>query len=164
MTRKLDVASRQNITSASQSPAVNSLACTTVAAPIATSDHGCMKAPNPTAAHGDMRSSHPIQVGGLRGRPRLRRRRMPTQISRMPSSALTTRTAVEGAVCGRGGLPPVAESTAATTATRQAVQPRMNASPFQMPPLAARRRMNATSVSGSSVIASPMITKSSTTR
>ena len=45
MTRKLDVASRQNITSASQSPTVDSFACTTVAAPIATSDHGCMKAP-----------------------------------------------------------------------------------------------------------------------
>ena len=111
-----------------------------------------------------MRSSHPIQVGGLRGRPRLRRRRMPIQISRMPSSALITRTAVEGAVCCRGGLPPVARTTAAMTATRQAIQPRMNASPFQMPPLAASRRMNATSVIGSSVIASPMITRSSTTR
>jgi len=50
------------------------------------------------------------------------------------------------------------------TATRQAIQPRMNASPFQMPPLAARRRMNATSVSGDSVITSPRITRSSTTR
>jgi hypothetical protein len=49
ITRKLDVASRQNKTSVSQSPAVDSLACTTVAAPAATSVHGCRKTPSPAA-------------------------------------------------------------------------------------------------------------------
>ena len=50
------------------------------------------------------------------------------------------------------------------TATREASQPRMKASPFQTPRSVARMRMNATSVIGSSVMASPMITRSRTTR
>ena len=43
------------------------------------------------------------------------------------------RTAVDGAVAGAGGLPPVSRTTAPITTTRQASQPRMKARPFLVP-------------------------------
>src|ERR1022692_3139442 len=144
-------------------PPVESFACTTVAAPAATSAQGCRKTPSPAAAHGERRSSLAIQVGGLRGRPLRRRCRTPKRIRTTPSAALTTRAPVDGTVLGCGGLPPVTRTTTAITTTRQASQPRMKASPFLVPFSAARIRMNATIVTGSKVIASPMIIRSSTT-
>ena len=85
------------------------------------------------------------------------------RISTRPRASLTTRAAVVGTVCGRGGLFPVARMTVAITATRQASQPRMNARPFQMPFLALSTRMKAVSGNGSRVIPSPMSSRSSTT-
>ena len=76
---------------------------------------------------------------------------------------LTTSTAVEGSVSGFGGWGPLSTTTAASTATRQASHPRMNPSPFRVPCQAPRIRMKATSGNGSRVIASPRITRSSST-
>src|SRR5215468_4253975 len=78
-------------------------------------------------------------------------------------ASLTARAAVDGAVCGLGGLFPVAAMTAAITTTRQASQPRMNARPFQMPLSALSTRMKAVSGNGSRVMASPISSRSSTT-
>ena len=72
----------------------------------------------------------------------------------MPRASLMARTAVDGAVCGLGGLPPVVRTTAAITATRQASQPRMNARPFLVPFSAPRIRMKAVSGNGSRVMPS----------
>src|SRR5215472_14000875 len=120
MTRKLDVASRQNSTSASQSPAVDRLAWTTVAAAAATSDHGSRNAPSPAAAHSDRWSRRAIQLGCLCGWALRCHRRQPNQISAAPITALTARAKSEGAVFGLGGLSPVTAITTAMIATRQA--------------------------------------------
>jgi hypothetical protein len=143
---------------------VDSLAAVTVAAPAATRPHGCRKMPIPIAVSNDSRSSRAIQPGGFRGAPRRCHRRHATQISHAPMAALTARAAVDGALLGAGGWPPVSSSTAAMTTTREASQPKMNPSPFRTPRLAPRIRMKATSVIGSRVIASPMIRRLSTTR
>src|SRR5580704_7768278 len=70
--------------------------------------------------------------------------------------------AVDGTVFSAGGLPPVARTTAAITATRQASQPRMKARPLMAPLSAPRIRTNADSGNGSRVIARPMSMRSST--
>ena len=71
--------------------------------------------------------------------------------------------AVDGAVLGLGGLPPVTRMTTAITTTRHASQPRMNARPFLVPRSALRIRMKAVIGKGSRAIASPMIRRSITT-
>src|ERR1700730_10013286 len=81
----------------------------------------------------------------------------------MPRASLTASAAVDGAVFGWGGLPPVTRMTAAITTTRHASQPRTNARPFLVPFSALRIRMKAVSGKGSRVIASPMSRRSSTT-
>ena len=81
----------------------------------------------------------------------------------MPRASLTARTAVNGAVCGLGGWPPVSATTAPITTTRQASQPRMKASPFRLPFSAPRSRMNTVTGNGSRVMPSPMSRRSSTT-
>ena len=101
----------------------------TVAAPAATSAHGWRNAASPADAHSESRSSLAIQVGGLRGRPIRRHCRTANKISTTPRASLTAIAAVDGAVLGLGGLPPVTRTTAAITATRHASQPRMNARP-----------------------------------
>jgi hypothetical protein len=101
------------------------LASATVAAPAATSAQGCRNAASPAQASSEIWSSRAIQVGGWRGRPRRRHWSTASRISARPSVSLTASTAVDGAVFAAGGLPPVASSTAAITATRQASQPRM---------------------------------------
>ena len=156
--------SRQKNTSASQSPTVARLACTIVAAAAATSDHGSMNAPKPATAHDDMWSSRAIQLGGLCGWPIRCHWRNPTQISRAPRNALTASAASDGAVSGSGGLPPVNRTVIATIATTQASQPAMKARPFHTPFSTLTISPKATIVTGISVIASPMITRSRTTR
>src|SRR5712671_7467973 len=104
-----------------------------------------------------------IQAGGLRGRPIRRRWRTASRISVTPSVSLTARMAVDGTVCGLGGLFPVAAMTAAITTIRQASQPRRNASPFRVPFSALSIRMKAVSGNGSRVIPSPISSRSSTT-
>src|SRR5580704_6972838 len=144
-------------------PGVLSLASATVAAPAATSVQGCRNAASPAAAHSDIRSTLAIQVGGLCGRPLRRCVCTASRISTTPAASLTARAASDGAVCGLGGLLPVARMTAAITATRQASQPRMYARPFQIPFWAASTRTNAVSGNGTNAIPSPMRSRLSTT-
>ncbi len=81
----------------------------------------------------------------------------------MPRASLTARAAVDGAVCGLGGVPPVVMMTAATTATRQASQPKMNARPLRAPLSLLKIEMKAVRGNGSRAIASPISMRSSTT-
>src|SRR5580704_5259793 len=134
-----------------------------VAAPAATSAHGCRKAASPAAAHTDAPSSRAIQVGGLRGASIRRHRCQAYRTSATPRASFTARAAVDGAVLGAGGFPCVVRVTAATTTTRQASQPSTNARPFQMPFLLLSSRMNAVSGKGSRAIPRPMSTRLSTT-
>jgi hypothetical protein len=71
--------------------------------------------------------------------------------------------AVDGAVFGAGGFPPVVTTTAAITSTRQASQPRMNARPFLGPLSALSSRTKAVTGNGSRVIPRPMSSRSRTT-
>ena len=134
-----------------------------VAAPAATSVQGCRNAARPATLSSESRSSLAIQAAGLRGWPIWRLLRRAITISTTPMASLTASAAVDGTVCGLGGLFPVAAMTAAITTTRQASQPRMNARPFQMPFSALSTRMKAVSGNGSRVIASPMSSRLSTT-
>ena len=68
--------------------------------------------------------------------------------------SFTASAATEGAVCGRGGLFPVARSVSATTIAMDSIQPRMNIAPFRVPRSEPSTRVNAVSGMGSSVIAS----------
>src|SRR5450755_1305831 len=114
-----------------------------VAAPAATSAHGWRKAASPAAAHNDTVSRRAIQVGGLLGMPLRRYLRTRYRTSATPRASLTARAAVDGAVFGAGGFPWVDRVTAATTTTRQASQPRMNARPLKVPFSELSSRMNA---------------------
>ena len=73
------------------------------------------------------------------------------------------RTAVNSAVLGAGGLPPVSRTTAPITTTRQASQPRMKARPFLVPLSELRISRNAMSGKGSRVMPRPIRSRSSTT-
>ncbi len=75
--------------------------------------------------------------------------RTANRISTTPRANLTAMAAVEGAVFGAGGLPPVARTTVAITTTRQASQPRMKARPFLVPFSVLSSRMKAVSGNGS---------------
>src|SRR5690348_10281455 len=68
-----------------------------------------------------------------------------------------------GAVCGRGGLLPVAITVTDTTIARETSQPNMNAAPFLTPRLDGSTMKNADNGSGSRVMASPMSIRSKTT-
>ena len=81
----------------------------------------------------------------------------------MPSASFTARAAVDGVVCGLGGVPPVVMMTAAMTATRQASQPMMNARPLRVPLPLLKIKIKAVRGNGSRAIASPMSMRSSTT-
>jgi hypothetical protein len=77
-------------------------------------------------------------------------------------ATLATEIAIEGLVEGRGGRPAVTNNVIAITSTRQAIQPRMKATPFHGPRRLARTRMNAMIGSGSRVTASPRRARSAT--
>jgi hypothetical protein len=70
--------------------------------------------------------------------------------------------ALDGAVFGSGGLPPVTRTTAPITTTRQASQPRMKARPFLVPFSVLSSRMKAVSGKGSRVMPRPMRRRSAT--
>ena len=78
-------------------------------------------------------------------------------------AAFTASDASEGAVCGLGGLLPVATTVTDTTMARETSQPKMKAAPFLTPRLEGRMTKKAVSGSGSSVIAKPMTIRVKTT-
>src|SRR3981081_1412247 len=116
-----------------------------VAAPAATSVHGCRKAASPAAPQSDTPSSRANKVGGLRGTPIRRQRRQAYRTSATPRASFTARAAVDGAVLGAGGFPCVVRGRAVTTTTRQPSQPSTNARPFLVPFLLLSSRVNAVS-------------------
>src|SRR5271165_2114145 len=134
-----------------------------VAAPAATSVHGCRKAASPATAHNDIPSSRAIQVGGLRGTSIRCHRRQAYRTSATPRASFTARAAVDGAVLGAGGFPCVVKTTQATTTTRQASQPSTNTRPLRVPFSLLSSRMNAVSGKGSREIPRPMSTRLRTT-
>src|ERR1700733_8216016 len=127
-----------------------------VAAPAATSAHGCRKAASPAAPHSDIPSSHANNVGALRVAPIRRHRRQAYRTSVTPRASFTARAAVDGAVLGAGGFPCVVRVTAATRTTRQASQPSTNARPILVPLLLLSSRRKAVSGKGSRVMPRPM--------
>jgi hypothetical protein len=71
--------------------------------------------------------------------------------------AIRIASAVEaGAVCGLGGLLPVASTVTVTTTASETSQPNTNAAPFLTPRLDGSTIMNVVSGIGSSAIARPI--------
>src|SRR5665213_3448363 len=134
-----------------------------VAAGAATSGHGWTKKDSPATVHSDRWSSFFIQVGGFLGRPIRRCWRTPTRISATPTASLRARPAVEGSEFDRGGLPPVASSTAVTISTSDPSHVSTKTRPLMMPRSADRIRMNAVIGIGSRVTARPISMRSRTT-
>ena len=163
MTRKLDVASRQNITSASQSPALDSLACTTVAAPGGHQRPGLQEDAEPGGSprRQVVQPRHPgrLLAGAAHAAP----------LPDPDPDQQGTECRLDHQGGGRGGgarlrrLAP-GHQDHGRDHHHQARQPaEYEGESFPDALLARPRiRMNATSVSGSRVIASPMITRSST--
>ena len=136
--------------------------CTSATA-AATSTHGWRKIPRPAAVQLDRLSSLDIQVGGLCGRPARRCRWTAMRMRMTPRAILMPRAALDGAVLGLGGFPPVIRMTPPITTTNDASQPRMKAAPFLAPWMALKVRMKAMMGMGSRVTASPMRTRSTNT-
>ena len=82
------------------------------------------------------------------GFPMRRRWRSATATKTSPSTILTVKMPVEGAVPGAGGLFPVAEIVTAATAASTTNQPKMNPAPFRGPCFDARIRMKIVSPTG----------------
>ena len=76
--------------------------------------------------------------------------------------ALAAEIPMDGSVDGRGGRPSVTTRVMAMTRTRQAIHPRMKATPFAVPLRLDSTRMKPAIGTGSSVTASPMRTSSAT--
>src|SRR6516162_134291 len=165
MARYVDEASTQYRNSTRKSAQLDSLACTTVAAPVPISTQGCNVGARTMANHGDMVSTCSCHLGGFfggLGRPLARMCRTPITTRTAPSTILTASAASVGAVLGLGGLLPVASTVIATTMASDTSHPNTNAAPLRTPPLEGSTTKNAVSGSGSSATATPISTRLST--
>src|SRR6516164_3344063 len=165
MARYDDEASTQYRNSARKSSQLDSLACTTVAAPAPISAQGCSVGASAMANHGDMVSTCCCHFGGFfggLGRPLARMCRIAMMTRTTPIATFAASAARDGAVLGLGGLLPVASTVTVTTTARDSSQPNTKAAPFRTPRLDGSTTMNAVSGSGSSVIAKPIRTRLST--
>src|SRR5215469_10983049 len=159
MARYVDEASTQYRNSTRKSAQLDSLACTTVAAPAPISTHGCNVGASTMANHGDMVSTCSCHFGGFfggLGRPLARMCRTPMTTRTAPSAILTASAASVGAVFGLGGLLPVASTVTVTTMASDTSHPNTNAAPLRTPPLEGSTTKNAVSGSGSSATAVPI--------
>ena len=93
----------------------------------------------------------------------LRRCRTAIATRPTPMAIFTARSTSEGAVFGLGGSLPVVSTVTVTTIARDASQPNTNAAPFFTPRFEGSTTRNAVNGSGSSAIAKPIRTRSSTT-
>src|SRR5262249_35497611 len=156
MARYVDEASTQYRNSTRKSAQLDSLACTTVAAPAPISTQGCNVGASTMANHGDMLSTCSCHLGGFfggLGRPLARMCRTPITTRTAPSAILTASPASDGAVFGLGGLLPVASTVTVTTTARDTSQPNTNAAPLRAPCLEGSTTKNAVSGSGASATA-----------
>src|SRR5215472_9585017 len=165
MARYDDEASTQYRNSTRKSAQLDSLACTTVAAPAPISTHGCSVGARSMANQGDMLSTCSCHLGGFfggLGRPLARMCRTAITTRTAPITILTTSTASDGAVLGLGGLLPVASTVIVTTMASDTSHPNTNAAPLRAPRSEGSTTKNAVSGSGSSATAKPIRIKVST--
>src|SRR5215471_14054808 len=159
MARYVDEASTQYRNSTWKSAQLDSLACTTVAAPVPISTQGCNVGASTMANHGDMLSTCSCHLGGFfggLGRLLARMCRIAIQTRTAPRTIFTASDASDGAVAGLGGLLPVAVTESVTTMASDTSQPKVKAAPLTVPRLEGSTIRNAVSGSGSSVTARPI--------
>src|SRR5215469_1561152 len=112
------------------------------------------------ANHGDMLSTCSCHFGGFFGFLGCclisRRCRNAITTRTPPRAAFTASAASDGAVCGLGGLLPVATTETITTTARDISQPNTNAAPFRAPRSEGRMIRNAVSGRGSRATAKPI--------
>src|SRR5215471_16392717 len=115
------------------------------------------------ANHGDILSTCSCHFGGFFGFLGCclisRRCRIAITTRTPPRAAFTASAAIDGAVCGLGGVLPVATTETVTTIARDISQPNTNAAPFSAPRCEGSTIRNAVRGRGSRATAKPIRTR-----
>src|SRR5262249_8665522 len=165
MARYVDEASTQYRNSTRKSAQLDSLACTTVAAPAPISTQGCNVGARTMANHGDMLSTCSCHLGGFfggLGRPLARMCRTAMTTRTVPSAIFTASDASDGAVLGLGRLLRVGAPVLVPPWAGAPGPPNTNAAPLPSPPFEGSRPKKAVGGGGSSATATPIKIRLST--